>query len=74
MAFGYGFPESECHEIAMRYLEILRKESFYVIGCAISYFGPQAAVEMTLSIVSKCFALLRSDPHGRLWLDFTEKY
>lgn len=59
---------------AMRYLEILRKESFYVIGCAISYFGPQAAVEMTLSIVSKCFALLRSDPHGRLWLDFTEKY
>ena len=58
----------------MRYLEILRKESFYVIGCAISYFGPQAAVEMTLSIVSKCFALLRSDPHGRLWLDFTAKF
>ena len=28
----------------------------------------EAAVEMTLSIVSKCFALLRSDPHGRLCL------
>ncbi|CAL1169004.1 unnamed protein product [Cladocopium goreaui] len=29
-------------------------------------FAVKAAVEMTLSIVSKCFALLRSDPHGRL--------
>eukprot|EP00913_Durusdinium_trenchii_P032264 g30209.t1 len=28
-------------------------------------FAVKAAVEMTLSIVSKCFALPRSDPHGR---------
>eukprot|EP00930_Biecheleria_cincta_P002782 TRINITY_DN103780_c0_g1_i1.p1 TRINITY_DN103780_c0_g1~~TRINITY_DN103780_c0_g1_i1.p1 ORF type:complete len:1405 (-),score=286.18 TRINITY_DN103780_c0_g1_i1:262-4416(-) len=29
-------------------------------------YAVKAAVEMTLSIVSKCFALLRSDPNGRL--------
>lgn len=29
-------------------------------------YAVKAAVEMTLSIVSKCFALLRSDPSGRL--------
>ncbi|CAE8686542.1 unnamed protein product, partial [Polarella glacialis] len=29
-------------------------------------YAVKASVEMTLSIVSKCFALLRSDPHGRL--------
>lgn len=29
-------------------------------------FIVKSAVEMTLSIVSKCFALLRSDPNGRL--------
>mmetsp|Transcript_67909 Transcript_67909/g.196593 ORF Transcript_67909/g.196593 Transcript_67909/m.196593 type:complete len:1352 (-) Transcript_67909:87-4142(-) len=29
-------------------------------------FVVKSAVEMTMSIVAKCFALLRSDPHGRL--------
>eukprot|EP00931_Biecheleriopsis_adriatica_P019055 TRINITY_DN13107_c1_g2_i1.p1 TRINITY_DN13107_c1_g2~~TRINITY_DN13107_c1_g2_i1.p1 ORF type:complete len:1365 (-),score=418.25 TRINITY_DN13107_c1_g2_i1:57-4115(-) len=29
-------------------------------------YAVKAAVEMSLSIISKCFALLRSDPHGRL--------